>query len=133
MVYGFSGADGGDSKGVLVEPAAGAIFGATQYGGATNYGTVFKLVSSGVAWIESVLYSFGAKAGGGRYPASWPVEDLVTGVLYGATSEGGNRNDGGTLYQLTQQELHETRLRARHGRQIHVMVVLQSALGSIHA
>ena len=102
VLYSFTGSsDGGGPVGLQVEPSTGIVFGTTQYGGSTGYGTVFKLVSNGSSWTESVLYSFGATKGDGRNPASRPVEDSATGVLYGTTSAGGDHN-GGTLYQITQ-------------------------------
>jgi hypothetical protein len=102
VLYSFTGgSDGGGPVGLTYEPSTGTIFGATQYGGSKNHGTVFKLVSNGASWTESVMYSFGVVPNDGRSPASRPVEDLTTGGLYGTTSEGG-RSGGGTLYQITQ-------------------------------
>jgi uncharacterized repeat protein (TIGR03803 family) len=102
VLYSFTGGtDGGGPTGLLLEPATGTVFGTTQYGGSHDDGTLFKLVSAGGSWTESVVYSFGSTPHDGRSPSSHPIEDPITGTLYGTTSKGGEGGDG-TLYQITQ-------------------------------
>jgi uncharacterized repeat protein (TIGR03803 family) len=74
--------------------SAGNLYGTTQYGGAFNRGTVFKLDQSG---SETVLYSF---TGGtdGAYPQSQLIWDGASN-LYGTTTEGGASNNG-TIFKL---------------------------------
>jgi uncharacterized repeat protein (TIGR03803 family) len=62
VLYSFTGgADGAFPFGALVGDHAGNLYGTTPYGGASGYGTVFKLDTTGK---ETVLYSF--TGGGGR-------------------------------------------------------------------
>jgi uncharacterized repeat protein (TIGR03803 family) len=69
----------------LVQDSAGNLYGTTEWGGASNFGTIFKLDRSGK---ETVLYSFtGGKDG--RHPAAGLVLDRA-GNLYGTTTYGGN-------------------------------------------
>ena len=81
--------------------AQGILYGATYYGGASNYGTVFKLDTTGK---ETVLYSFTGTGGDGAYPFAGLVRD-AKGNLYGTTYYGGdpacNPPDGcGTVFKL---------------------------------
>ena len=56
VLYSFTGgADGAFPFGALVGDHAGNLYGTTPYGGASGYGTVFKLDTTGK---ETVLYSF---------------------------------------------------------------------------
>ena len=55
-------------KGTLVQAADGSLYGITQAGGANNYGTLFKLTTSGVF---SVLHTFQSSTGG------WPEGALL--------------------------------------------------------
>jgi len=99
----FAGNDGTKPASGLVMDSAGALYGATQLGGAADQGTVFSLtppVKADDAWNEVVLHSFGAE-GDGQYP----VGDLVVdrnGALYGATAYGGAGH--GTVFKLTPPE-----------------------------
>jgi uncharacterized repeat protein (TIGR03803 family) len=70
------------------------LYGATLYGGANDFGTVFSLSKGGT---ESVLYSF-AETPDGEYP----LGELLArhGVLYGTTSGGGSGN-AGTVFSVT--------------------------------
>jgi len=78
VLYNFTGGSDGANPlhGSLIEDKAGNLYGTTQYGGSSGYGTVFKLTKSGT---ESVLYSF-------------------TGGADGAEPYGGVLLSGNTLY-----------------------------------
>jgi len=112
VLYRFTGAsDGAAPGGDLVFDHAGAIYGATFYGGllgADCYregcGVVYKLAPSNGRWTETALYSFtGGSDGGG--PSGGVIFDQA-GNLYGAAFYGGASNCGyqdsdcGTVYQL---------------------------------
>jgi len=75
--------------------AQGNLYGTTNRGGASYYGTVFKLDTAGK---ETVLYSFTGGADGG-YPYAGLVLD-AQGNLYG-TTYGGGAAGFGTVFKLT--------------------------------
>lgn len=100
-VYDFAGgADGASPANSLIFDSFGALYGTTTAGGASNAGTVFKLMppagGSG-PWTKTTLYSF---AGGsdGAGPSGNLMFDS-TGTLYGTTRSGGASNKG-TIYKL---------------------------------
>jgi uncharacterized repeat protein (TIGR03803 family) len=74
--------------------AAGNLYGTTKFGGAANFGVIYKVDSAG---HETVLYSFTGGADG------WLPESGVTldpaGNLYGTTLFGGTGGYG-TVYKL---------------------------------
>ncbi|MBL9117206.1 MAG: hypothetical protein JNJ83_19525 [Verrucomicrobiaceae bacterium] len=78
----------------LVQGSDGSFYGTNYYGGASGYGTVFKVTTGGT---YTVLHSFNGT--GGRNPNS----DLVQGSdgnFYGTTFSGG-ATDHGTLFKIT--------------------------------
>jgi uncharacterized repeat protein (TIGR03803 family) len=94
------GADGVGPNGGVVRDAAGNLYGTTSYGGSFNFGTVFKLDTTGK---ETVLYSF---TGGtdGAIPLAGVIRDPA-GNLYGTTEHGGDLscNSGvgcGTVFKV---------------------------------
>jgi uncharacterized repeat protein (TIGR03803 family) len=85
VLYSFSAAaDGGNPMSGLSRDAAGNFYGTTYFGGAANYGGVYKLDTKG---NETLLYSFTGEADGG-FPAAGVALDSA-GNLYGTTSHGG--------------------------------------------
>ena len=82
VLYRFTGT-GGDGYvpwAGLVRDPAGNLYGMTPYGGAYNWGTVFKIDPTGK---ETILYAFtGGSAGG--YPWAGLIRD-AKGNLYGTT------------------------------------------------
>lgn len=91
VLYRFTGGvDGGwPSEGGLVRDEAGRLYGTTEEGGDSGYGTVFKVDRNGK---ETVLYSFT----GGSDEAG-PVRSLIRdaqGNLYGTTTGGGSYGYG---------------------------------------
>ncbi len=102
--YGFPTTDGDDSRGSLIEDAAGNLYGTTAEGGPNNVGAVFELSPiSGGGWKEKILYTFTETLDGGSPFGAYPSAGLVmdsAGNLYGTTSGGG---DGGlgTVFRLS--------------------------------
>lgn len=82
-LYAFQGgfADGYlPQSGITIDPS-GNLYGTTEYGGATDVGTVFKVTNSGA---EKILWSFGGSPDG-VYPVGGLVIDK-SGNLYGTTA-----------------------------------------------
>jgi uncharacterized repeat protein (TIGR03803 family) len=103
VLYSFTGtgADGANPNGGVVRDAQGNLYGTTWKGGASSYGTVFKVDTTGT---ETVLYSFKFIGGDGGYPTAGVVRD-AQGNLYGTTTLGGdlacNPSLGcGTVYKV---------------------------------
>ncbi|HEY4741316.1 MAG TPA: choice-of-anchor tandem repeat GloVer-containing protein [Candidatus Acidoferrales bacterium] len=96
VLHAFSGTGGDGSLPYsgLVRDAQGDLYGTTETGGASGFGTVFKLNKAGV---EIVLHSF---AGGsdGANPYAGLVQDSL-GNLYGVTEFGGTSGDG-TVFEI---------------------------------
>jgi uncharacterized repeat protein (TIGR03803 family) len=85
VLHSFAGApDGATPHAGLVLDTLGNLYGTTEFGGASNLGTVFKLDTTGT---ETVLYSFKGGAAG-RNPSSGLVLDAA-GNFYGTTGGGG--------------------------------------------
>jgi uncharacterized repeat protein (TIGR03803 family) len=74
----------------VLPDAKGNLYGTTSFGGASSYGTVFKVNSKDK---EIVLHSFT----GGGYPYDALIE--VNGQLYGTTYSGGV-SDFGTVFKM---------------------------------
>jgi uncharacterized repeat protein (TIGR03803 family) len=100
ILYRFTGsADGASPAAGLIFDAAGNLYGTTEWGGTSGFGTVFKLApTAGAGWTESVLYSF---TGGsdGLFPVASLIFDAA-GNLYGTTLNGGGGCQGGTAFKL---------------------------------
>jgi len=97
-----SGCSDGGGPGALVQGTDGNFYGITNGGGATDYGTVFKITPGGML---TTLYSFcsqsGCPDGSGAYSALVQGTD---GNFYGTTYFGpaGNSCDTcGTLFRIT--------------------------------
>lgn len=90
----------------VVLDAAGNLYGALDFGGDHDSGSVYELspTSSGL-WKETTIYSFRNQVVDGYDPQSALTFDS-TGNLYGTTSQGGTANGGcyqgcGTVFKLT--------------------------------
>jgi uncharacterized repeat protein (TIGR03803 family) len=90
--------DGQDPWGGLVQATNGDLYGTTFYGGANEYGTIFKITSRGAL---KTLYSFCSQSGctDGQNPYAGLVQD-TNGALYGTTYSGG-ADGGGTVFRLS--------------------------------
>lgn len=94
VLYSFKGPpDGERPYSGLILDAAGNLYGTTYEGGASYYGTAFKLAPSGK---EKVLYSF--LAGYGANPFAGLIRD-AKGNLYGTSFWGGSY-DLGSVFKL---------------------------------
>ena len=96
VLYSFSGgADGANPWAGLVWGPAGSLYGTTEAGGTSGYGTVFKLSKTGK---KTVLYNFTGTGSDGAYPFARLVWDAA-GNLYGTTYKGGASGNG-TVFKL---------------------------------
>jgi uncharacterized repeat protein (TIGR03803 family) len=97
VLHTFSGSplDGQIPDADLILDAAGNLYGTTGSGGAYDYGTVFKLDTTGT---ETVLHSFPESPLDGNGPFGGLVRDAA-GDLYGTTAGGGASNQG-TVFKL---------------------------------
>jgi uncharacterized repeat protein (TIGR03803 family) len=98
VLHSFAGTGAGDGEypnAALVWDGQGNLYGTTEVGGASGYGTVFKLDTTGK---ETVLHSFSGAGGDGAFPLGGVVRD-EQGNLYGTTEVGGTSNCG-TVFKL---------------------------------
>ena len=92
FVYGTS--DGSDPWGSLIISGS-TLYGMTQNGGASNYGTIFKVQTNGTGY--TLLHSFAGGTADGAYPSG---ELILSGTtLYGMTVAGGY-GDCGTIFKI---------------------------------
>ena len=85
----------GDKPQARVTLAPDGIYGTAVYGGAANFGVVYKLDT---AFHYTVLHSFAGGADG-FYPLAGVLRDSA-GNLYGTTSYSGDTTDSGVVYKL---------------------------------
>jgi len=93
--------DGAGPFAGLAGGSAGALYGTTYSGGASKFGTVFRLApptEPDGRWTETILYSFTAQNGDGATPYA-PVAIGANGKLYGTTYAGG-ASGLGTIYEV---------------------------------
>lgn len=97
--------DGAQPVGPLAHGADGNFYGETEYGGATNTGTIFRVTTNG---LLTTLFTFGQTnqvgfpltGGTGTYPRGGLLPG-VDGYMYGTTSAGGpSPADDGTLFRI---------------------------------
>jgi uncharacterized repeat protein (TIGR03803 family) len=95
LLHSFTGEpDGAFPIAVLIKDSIGNLFGTTQQGGVSNFGTVFELDTTGAL---TVLYNFTGSPDG-----KWPYAGLLkdaAGNLYGTTALGGTF-DYGAIFKL---------------------------------
>jgi len=96
VLHNFSGKpDGAKPYAGLVMDGAGNLYGTTEKGGASGFGTVFKVDTAG---NEMVLHSFAGGSSDGVDPKSGVILDDM-GNLYGTTFSGGSGGKG-TVFKL---------------------------------
>jgi uncharacterized repeat protein (TIGR03803 family) len=102
VLYSFKGPPNDGAQpfpGLIVEN--GALYGTTDVGGTSNFGTVFKLTppaNNGGQWTETVLHSFAGSPNDGADPQAGLV--VYQGSLYGTTN-GGGTSSLGTVFEIT--------------------------------
>jgi uncharacterized repeat protein (TIGR03803 family) len=92
------GIDGVIPIGGLVFDTSGNLYGETYAGGASGFGTVYRLTPSGSGWMENILNSFTDGADGSGPTAGAMVDGA--GNVYATTHIGG-AGGGGTPVKLT--------------------------------
>ncbi len=108
VLHRFGDTDGNSPSVGLIFDQNGALYGATQAGGSSGQGTVFKLTPPAVGqtrWTETVLFAFTSDTDGGL-PEGGLIFDQ-NGVLYGTTVVGG-ASDIGTVFKLTPPAIGQT-------------------------
>ena len=90
--YTFSGLDGSGPEGRLVQGIDGRMYGTTSAGGASGYGTIFAIDSTGM----TTLYNFAGGDGANPHAGMVLGDD---GRFYGVTRNGGAFNYG-TMFAL---------------------------------
>jgi uncharacterized repeat protein (TIGR03803 family) len=93
LLFAFNGTKGATPFAGLVRDSGGSLYGTTEYGGANDAGTVFRLSQSNGKWTATVLHAFGA-TGDGSYPQGDLVFVPSTTTFYGTTTEGGAYGEG---------------------------------------
>lgn len=90
--------DGANPVAPLIQATDGNFYGTTQFGGANNGGTVFRITPGGT---QTTLYSFCAQAGcaDGQSPYAGLFQG-TDGNLYGTTYQGGAAGKG-TVFKLS--------------------------------
>jgi uncharacterized repeat protein (TIGR03803 family) len=129
--FAADGKDGYRPYASLAIDTTGNLYGTTISGGASSYGTVFKVTPSGT---ETVLYSF--KGGtDGCNPFDAGVVLGKKGVLYGATS-GCGANAVGTVFKLTrtgaETVLHSFANDGKDGFNPYAGLVLDKTTGNLY-
>jgi uncharacterized repeat protein (TIGR03803 family) len=95
IVHSFGGSgDGAPPGGGLAMDRPGNLYGTTQFGASSPFGTVFKLDTSGQ---ETIFHTFLGKQGDGP---DWGVVRDSKGNLYGTTYYGGAYG-GGVVFKVT--------------------------------
>jgi uncharacterized repeat protein (TIGR03803 family) len=98
LLHSFAGGatDGAGPQAGLLADGAGFLYGTTNYGGASDRGTIFKVKVDGTDF--ALLYTFTGGAVDGRTPWGGLVSD-GTGGLYGTLYHGG-LTDSGRIYTI---------------------------------
>ena len=91
----FTGGNGNDPIGGLIEDAAGDLFGTTRAGGSAGDGTVFEL-ARGSSSITTLVTFTGSNGSG---PEGSLIADAA-GDLFGTTDYGGSAGDG-AVFEVT--------------------------------
>jgi uncharacterized repeat protein (TIGR03803 family) len=89
--------DGFEPVGSVILDKKGNLYGTTYTGGKDDFGTVFRISSTGA---EKILHAF---TNGGT-DGAWPYAGLAmdgAGNLYGTTIEGGTSGNIGTVFEIS--------------------------------
>jgi uncharacterized repeat protein (TIGR03803 family) len=93
-IYTFTGNNGSNPYGTLIEDANGNLYGTTYNGGSGGYGAVFEIASASGSTVAT--YSFSGSAG--THPRAGVTMD-ANGNLYGTTYIGGTGGYG-TVFEI---------------------------------
>jgi uncharacterized repeat protein (TIGR03803 family) len=97
VLHSFNGTtDGAYSSSTLTMDSSENLYGTANQGGTDQEGTVFKISNTGKF---SLLHTFSSRPHGAN-PAAGMLLDS-NGMLYGTTTEGGDSDDDGTVFELT--------------------------------
>ena len=88
VLYSFQGGnDGQNPYGILSFDTNGNLYGTTEGGGTSDYGTVYELTSSGGTWTKTTLWNYTGGSDGGN--PDFGVTLGNSGQIYVASSIGG--------------------------------------------
>jgi uncharacterized repeat protein (TIGR03803 family) len=91
--------NGEEPYGGLIFDPAGNLYGTTYLGGASGFGSVFKLTpTTSGPWMQTVLHSFAGYPADGAWPHATLLRD-ASGNLYGSTFFAGTHY-GGVVFQI---------------------------------
>lgn len=96
VLHYFSGSDGANPEGGLLEASDGNLYGTTFSGGISNVGCVFRVDKFGDNY--SVLKQFSGGVADGANPSA-ALSEATNGVLFGTTYTGGNFTNG-TIFSI---------------------------------
>jgi uncharacterized repeat protein (TIGR03803 family) len=102
ILHSFDGSDGSSDLAVFtLSPnvtlaADGNLYGTIVRGGASGFGTIFRLTPAGQI---NVLHHFAGGSADGKFPEA-PLFEGPGGELYGTTTEGG-ASGAGTVFKIT--------------------------------
>ena len=105
----FNGSNGTNPMSDLIADAEGNLYGTTYYGGANNYGTVFRIDAGTHALTTLVTFNWS----NGVCPYAGLMADAM-GNLYGTTNSGGT-NRYGTVFRVNAGTQNLTTLVAFNG------------------
>ncbi len=96
VLHPFTGAPDGSQpwSGLYWQASTGNLYGTTQSGGSSGYGTVFELEKTSTGYTYLSLYSFAGGTSDGANPYSAVVMDSTGTYLYGTTANGGMKGHG---------------------------------------
>lgn len=100
ILYGFTDRnDGASPQSNLVMDRAGDLYGTTEYGGGSDYGTVYELAPNGSGgYTEATVYSFTGGIDGAGSVAGLILDSA--GNLYGTAQGGGSSGGYGTVFEI---------------------------------
>ena len=94
-----------DNPSPLMQGSDGNFYGTTLSGGPMNWGSIFKITPSGTVTTVYTFQRIGGNDGIG--PAAGVIQ-AADGNFYGTTSQGGQDDEFGTVFQFTPQGMSTT-------------------------
>ena len=97
ILHNFSGSDGKEPEGTLIQARDGNFYGTTSFDGTGGSGgTVFKMTPGGTL---TTLATFDGQ-GGPEYPYAGLIQ-ASDGNFYGTSTGGGTQHGNGTVFKMT--------------------------------